>query len=896
VALTLLVASATSLVSCSGGGGGGGGATLSFSADKSSVSFDYQQGQPPPPPQMVTITASGQYTGTLYIAATISGPEIATPIPITVTGTTATVQIGVALGLTQGTYAGTITLKACSDSACAKQVGNSVTIAYSITVRPPFVALTQLSLDAVSGAPASQVLTVNLPQGETTFSAGVLAGNPWLTVTNVTSSSFTISAASLPSGSYSGTVQVTSGTQSAMITVTYTVTAPSGGDKPLAATPTSLTLATVEDSTTSAMLTVTPPSWNPQVTVTVEYPSGAPTGWLTLTPVTGGETVLASAATLSAGTYTANIRLHAAYPATDILVPVALTVGVGLVRPADVSLTVNAETTQAGLLSSVIVNVVSGPVTSWSAASSIPWLVLTPTSGQTGQSLAFQVDSTQLAALPNGQVSTAQVTITPALTSMTPVSFKVTLNKNLPQIQSLAPYAQLASQPVRVILRGSGFSAIASPVARFAIDGVSPTSVSLVGDTEVVAQFAALAAGAHSVSVSNALGIATATGRVVALTMPAYSYTAIPTSGSLRSLAYDPERDALYGADVNAESVMSFRHSGGSADSWTTASMLLASAYDVGLTQDGARLIATSSAVAGLTATGSIEVLDPASLTLLQSTSLTTGFLPTFSTLGFGIPTTNDGRSWLATTTDGTWGTIAYITSQSLTPTAVTVPSSLSSSVTLYGGPWYAMSRDGERLIITQSAAVSPQPPMLYMNAADSVLKINPAGLTFSYNFSLSDTGDRVLFDNLTLRDSSFNLIGPATLPVLSPSYYAQKGVVSPDGTRVYVLAYRSDAGTTSGVTPRVFVFDATTAQANLPVLGYFDVTDYPGCVPNTTGTCSGPSIAAAISLDGRTLFFAGNQNLIIMPVPATLTSIPAAAKGQRRVTPSVPWPLSVHY
>src|SRR6185503_11730795 len=98
--------------------------------------------------------------------------------------------------------------------------------------------------------------------------------SPWLTITSPTATSFTISLASLPSGSYTGFVLVTSGTASQVINVTYTVTAPAGGDKFLAATPASLTLAAVEDASASTSLSVTLPSWNPQVTATVEYPSG----------------------------------------------------------------------------------------------------------------------------------------------------------------------------------------------------------------------------------------------------------------------------------------------------------------------------------------------------------------------------------------------------------------------------------------------------------------------------------------------------------------------------------------------------------------------------------------------------------------------------------------------
>ena len=418
---------------------------------------------------------------------------------------------------------------------------------------------------------------------------------------------------------------------------------------------------------------------------------------------------------------------------------------------------------------------------------------------------------------------------------------------------------QLTGQTARVILRGSGFSTVASLATRLSIQGSTISSVAAVNDTEVIAQFAPLSAGAHTVSVSNALGDPTGTGTVVAVDAPVYAYAALPTQGSLRSLAYDPERGSLYAANTTAQQFMSFHYAGGA---WTVASVPAPGAYDVGLSVDGSTLLAVSSTGLGST----IQRLDPLTLTPVDSATIPNGLVPGFTTLGFGIPTTNDARTWLRR--------VSLIRdAQSLTPNPFTPPAS-SVATDFYGGPWFAISRDGERLIITQSAEVSPPPPMLYMNAADSVIRQNPAGLTFSYYFSVSETGDRVLFDNVTLRDGSFNLVGAATLPTLSgqSSYYAVDGQVTPDGSRVYVLAYTADASTNPSLTPRVFVFDATTAQPNLTFLGYFDIPDYPGCAPNESN-CSSNTIAGAISLDGQTLFFAGEHYLIVAPVPATLST-----------------------
>jgi len=888
-----LCAAAIACLAIGCGGGGGGGSppppALTFTADRTAVTFDYTQGQTPAPVP-VTITASGSYTGNLYLGATETGTGIATPIAVSISGQTGTFTFAAAPGLAAGTYSGTVSLMACSDSACSHQVGNSpITISYTVTVRVPLaINPTSATLSDVSGTTTSQTVTVALPDGVSAFTATVLTGSEWLSVSNVTATSFDVAVASVKSGTYNGSVQVSAGGQLAVLPVLYEVSAPAGGDVLLAASPSSVTLAAVEDATgSSQMISVTPPSWNPAVTATVEYPTGSPQTWLTVTPVAGGFAATSSAAGITQGAYTANIRLSGAYPSQDVVIPVAFTVGVGFARPADVTVAVGAETTPAGLAGSAPVTLVAGTSETWTAASSAAWLVLTNPSGTTGTSLAFTIDPASVAGFANGSDTTAEVTVTPTKATMTPVSFAVTLHKQLPAVTSLAPYVHNAGVPVRVVVRGAGFNSVLNPLARFTVQGGTLTSASVVNDTEVVLNVGALAAGNHTVAASNALGMSAQSGHVTVVTPASYVYAAVPTGGALRSLAYDAERDAIYAANIGLESIMRFRHSG---SSWASDSLLFAAAYDVGLTQDGAALIATASSQSSST----IAVVDPAAFTVGSSSQQSITLQPTFDTLGFTLPTTNDGRSWLAVAPAGSpFANLAYVTPTALTPTNV-VPANL--STLFYGGPWFAMSRDGERLIIVQSASVSPQPPMLYLNAADGVLRTNPAGLTFSYHMSASETGDRVFFDNGTVRDGAFNLIGTATLPTGSGTYDAIASVISPDGTRAFVLAYNEAASGDATLKPRVFVFDASSAQAALPILGYFDLADYPGCVINVSAPTPCPTtVAPAISLDGQTLFFGGSQNLVVAPVPAVLTPAAVAPVPTVRATPrTTPWPLSV--
>ena len=488
---------------------------------------------------------------------------------------------------------------------------------------------------------------------------------------------------------------------------------------------------------------------------------------------------------------------------------------------------------------------------------------------------------------------------------MSPVTFTVTLAKQLPQITSLAPYVQLTGQNARVILRGSGFSAIAGAAldARFTLDGTPATSVSLVNDTEVVVIFAPLPVGAHTAAVSNALGMATPTGSVTAIAAPspAYSYTRLSTGGFPGYVAYDPQRNSVYLANTSLEQVLRYHFANGA---WTTTSLPLPAVHDLGLSTDGTVLYATTSSNSG----GTLESLDPDTLTTITPAVTTNNLQPTFQGTGFGVVPTNDGRSWLgiASAPGSDFGNLTYVTTSDLTPTIVQPPLAGAAGDTL-GGPWFAASRDGELLMVTLSAQLTPEPPTLYLHAADSVLMTVPSSGSVSTSdalgYSLSDTGNRVLL-NSTLFDGSFNFVGYATLPTLSsaPSvnYQASASVLSPDGSTLYVLAYGySGSATSPSGTPVVFVFDAQTTSLNLNVLGYFTIPDFPSCWNGAQSQLLCDRAEAAISLDGQTLFFAGYQYFLVVPVPTTLSQVMSAQAGreanQQKRAVTTPWPLALH-
>lgn len=310
---------------------------------------------------------------------------------------------------------------------------------------------------------------------------------------------------------------------------------------------------------------------------------------------------------------------------------------------------------------------------------------------------------------------------------------------------------------------------------------------------------------------------------------------------------------------------------------------------EIGLSIDGTRLIAMTTSTAN---PGVIATLDPTTLATTKSVTQLRSIGPEFTALGFGLATTNDGRTWLdLERSNPPFSDLAYATLDTLTATVVQPPGI---ATDFYLGPWFAGSRDGERLLIVQSSAITPQPPMLYLDAADSVVHVNPAGLTFSYRFSFSEAGDRVVFDAAALRDGSFNLLGQLVIPS-TDGYYPLDALISPDGSRIYALSYPSSSSGSNPPSPRIYVFDATVVQANLPILGYFTIADYPACSTLVSSpSCSNYNHASTISIDGQTLYYAGQQSFVVVPTntPLVVGTAPASILRSNARRAATPWPI----
>jgi len=179
----------------SGGGGGGDNPNppvsgkIRFTADKTSLTFDLQESIGFYGPQIVTITASGDFNGTLYVAAVVEGQGIDPDITLSISGLQGTFTINPAAGLAVGDYTGRIKLMGCSDANCTHQVGNSpLYVSYTTHVHTALhLSAESFDLATTSDTGLSRDVTVTLPWQQSSFSTQIFTSGPgFLTVTQPT--------------------------------------------------------------------------------------------------------------------------------------------------------------------------------------------------------------------------------------------------------------------------------------------------------------------------------------------------------------------------------------------------------------------------------------------------------------------------------------------------------------------------------------------------------------------------------------------------------------------------------------------------------------------------------------------------------------------------------------
>jgi hypothetical protein len=853
----VLLACGLALTGCGGGGGDDGddpGAPgFRITLDRSSVSFDFTEGAARPT-AVINASSSGPQPSTLFVGAVLEGTGIDQSIPIAINTAngTGTITLRPADNLTSGQYTGRVQFLACSDAACNQRIGGTpIPVSFTVQVRRGLsIAPGSVSLASTSGTSDSEPIALTLPEVATTYSLVVPQTQmSWLRAINQTASGFTVSARSMPPGTYQAAIDVQSGPVTKSLPITYTVTAPPGGEVALGVTPSPVVLAASEgDISASQAVAVIAPSWAPDAYVSsVSYISGS--NWLTTTQGAGGFSVRGDARQLANGNYVALVTV-ATVPTRDaIQLQVDLNVTGGLIAPSATTFRVSSDTTAAQLQRTKAIQATGGTPLQWTASTTADWLTLTRTQGTTGvDDLAFTLDSADVDSWNNFSDHTAQIRIAGA-PHITPVIFNLTVEKRMAEVTGLGPYLLITDQPNELIVRGRGFSNLSSPSTRLTIAGTAGTSAQLVNDTELVVTVPSIDVGSRVVSVTNALGFTMPTKSVRAIESVDFAYASVPTTEVARPLLYDTERQVLYGLDFWNENTYVFQFDGTSG-TWNPTTVPMTRGA-IGLRPEGGTVLRFVQPNSG---PRRLEELDPITLALRTSTDLPVQFaqgLPTDS----GLLTGNDSRAWL---TEFLW-----LRNYNLdTGVVETVEHG---NVSNFDSTRFIMSRNGEHMVAAPFADLVPNRMFHYMNSADTVWHESGFNVYFDKELKINDDGSRVLVDSNIVLNEELQQLGVMNLP--GGAGFKAAALPSPIGRRAYVLTV-NDTGAGS---PTVYVYDTsseTPGTASLPLLGSFTFADFPSLCPSAV-SCGPGWVQSAISPDGRTLFFSGQQKFVVVPIPA---------------------------
>jgi hypothetical protein len=871
-----------------GGGSTGGGTTssgdgLTITLDRNSLAFTAFERETLSA-QVINVTASGQYDGELYVGATVDGQGIDPTIRIDINGTTARIFVSAASGLPPGLYVGRIFFHVCSDARCANHVGGTpLEVAYNVTIkRGVHLSPTALTLETESGNSVSSDISVQLPDGHDSYTVVVPPTQlDWVSISERTSSSFKLTTRSLPVGNYATTIRIESGRAIANLPVSYKVNTPPGGVHGILANPQSLTLMTTEGAEVSQTLSVTPPTWQPGLVTSIEYQS-TQRGWLTVTPVTGGYSLRASAAELSQGSYSAHVFISTVPAHESILVPVALTVGPGFVKPATALIEIDSDTLPTQLSGRSRIDIAGGPAVDWTATTSTPWLTLTRANGRTGTDVEFTIDPTVVNSWSNFTDHTAQIRIVGSAPNLTPMDCDIEVRLRLAEVTGVGPYLLIQGQSSRMIVRGRGFSKLATPLTRLRLGDAAAVSATLVNDTELAIDAGALPLGVHAVAVTNGLNRTLQSRNVRVIAAESYAYKAFPLSLNQIEgpFLYDAERQNAYVKSVVPLNLLRFPVRSASTNAETLSS---ADGFRLGMSPDGSSYVTGDQY--------SVAFLDPDTLAAVPGTVFSTLSTPLYGKYPVGVLgliVSNDARLWFD---DYSW-----LQLETKAAGTITLSPGVPNSVRIAPK---AISRNGER-IVGIDTSVNPAfdtYALVTVDAADSVLRRRADPVSVFSQVMVSDDGERILASYRKVLDGQLNDVGDIVLPASANDYDPLTAAISPDGTKVYVITYeRSDYYNPSpSHLPRVYVFDSTNvvnAPQTLPVLGYFELDRYPNCM--LMGCYS--QTFASITPDGGALLIVGNRAFLVVPTNTPLITS-AGPDGAQKSSPApalrtVPWKL----
>lgn len=498
------------------------------------------------------------------------------------------------------------------------------------------------------------------------------------------------------------------------------------------------------------------------------------------------------------------------------------------------------------------------PAQNWNASANVTWLSVLPISGDT--SSANQVTASlvqaELDRMSNGMYS-ATVTLTMSSGAVITIPVRLTIART--QVNYVAPYVAISNIADRVIIRGENFNQVAIQDVTFG--GSSATAYNVVSNTEIHVTHPPLPAGTYPVKLQNNLGVDWSFANLTVVPPKSYSARTLPypqTPQQTLALKYDAEREALLvgasyfdGNNFNTASrrgnqILRYQFVNGVFSTMSTK--LVPLLQDIALSPDGRQLIAITD--------NEVIHLDPVTLTETRRTNA--ALYPGYYLKDIII--TNDGNALITTgyVGSGSTPTYSYPLSQSLFQDT-------RQPCNYYASP--GMSTDGSLAVLIQGG-LSPIPPLCSYESLSGLfttlsivvnqIQCMNSGIGTCRPPSLDKSGNYIaVIDNVynvRIYDRNFTPLGQL------PGMYGTV-TFSPDSTRAY--AYDSSG--------RLRTFDMTAATVNGQFREIGSGTTLAGN-PGAGVAIYPPSpniiVELIVSPDGRTIFLAGSNQVVIQPAP----------------------------
>jgi hypothetical protein len=603
-------------------------------------------------------------------------------------------------------------------------------------------------------------------------------------------------------------------------------------------------------STETRAVSPAPAPGDLRVTGSSIYYNGSAPNWLSGSIDAAGRLVISgSGAGVAKGNYTGDLYISSASgQAPGVAIRVSMSVGVGVVLPADGAVTIDTKS-PALINASMNLSFKGEQSPSWSVTSDKPWLVPVAASGTGAGPVGYTVDTTKLASLPNFTPESAQLNF--KIAGHPDTSYKVVVEKKLPEILALSPSQLMAGRASEVRLRGRGLNQLGS-VAGITLNGTAFSSGTIISDTEATVNVASLAAGSYALAIPSAPAIAQP--RLDVVNAPQLTAAVIDSVGTKAGLVYSALRNAMYTVDRDHGKLLRYSLVNGA---WTLdKSLAVEPSTRIGLSHDERTLYTNNGGYI-------IEERDADTLAVKASYEFKSNDIygvNLFDYVGRELPITNDGRIWFGSSQ---WSDAAYFDTKK--KTFVRIVSRIDIPQSLYS-PVFVVSRDGSRMI----AESQYEPTLRYdvstgkLETAASNYATGNSGTVLSGNGKYVLNGVQRMYEVDTWR---FVGLLPESVFLFAPR------LLSNDGSRIYV-GVRNETGTDVALT-RIDVLDS----ASMSKVGEIPLSsETTNCDSSGSYGCVTPGNLRLTPFGDAIIWF-GNKKISVIPVPKNLGGSVGAAR-----------------